>query len=163
MRVSALQILVCTLVLALGVTTKAFAQEVGSKAPEFSLEVLQGENPGALANLQGKVVIIEFWATYCGWCKKTHPPLAKFAAQNAKDVVVLGITAQRKSRVLRYLRKTKTGLTIAHDPRGRVSRAYRAKVTPTLVLIDKDGVAHMWAEGGHSVKVVLRQAKALLK
>ena len=149
--------------LTFGAYNAALAQKVDSQAPEFSLEVLQGDDAGTLVDLRGKVVIIEFWATYCAWCKKTHPTLAKFSADHTDDIVVLGITAQRKSRVLRYLRKTKTGLTIAHDPKGRTSRAYGARVTPTLVLIDRQGVVRKWTEGGNNLAAVLRRAQVLVK
>lgn len=153
----------CVVISMVGDGKAAFAQKVGSTAPEFSLEVLQGESAATLDEHRGKVVIVEFWATYCGWCKKTHPTLAKFAADHPDEVVVIGITAQRKGRVLRYLRKNKTGLTIAHDPRGRISRAYRARVTPTLVLIDGEGVVRAWAEGGNKLAIVLRRAKTLVQ
>ncbi len=126
-------------------------------APAFSLEVLQGQPHASLESLRGSVVVIEFWATYCGWCKQTHPKLAAFAAEHP-EVHVLAISAQKRSRLLRYLRKHNTQLTVLHDPRAKVSRSYRVNVTPTLVVIGKHGKVWAWAEGGNSLDAVLRVA-----
>lgn len=134
----------------------------GQEAPEFSLQVLQGTGSGNLSELEGKVVIVEFWATYCGWCKKTHPKLAAFASKHAEQASVLAITAQNKRRVLRYLRKHETGLRVLHDPRAVVSRKYRADRTPTLVVIDQQGKIVAWAQGGGALKAIVSKARSLL-
>jgi cytochrome c biogenesis protein CcmG/thiol:disulfide interchange protein DsbE len=142
---------------------QAEAQSRGKNAPAFDLEVLQGEASGSLEVSRGKVVIVEFWATYCGWCKATHPKLAAFAAETPESVVVLGISAQKKSRLRRYLKRHDTGLTILHDPKAGVSRAYGATATPTLVVIDGQGKVRAWAQGGNKLKSILRTARSLLK
>ena len=138
------------------------AEEGPRQAPSFDLESLQGEGSGKLGDALDKVVIIEFWATYCGWCRQTHPKLAAFAKAHKDSVVVFGITAQKKSRVLRYLRKHATGLRILHDPKARVTRAYRADKTPTLVVLDQRGVIRAWTQGGNKLKEVLRIAGDLV-
>lgn len=138
------------------------AKPDASSAPGFNLEVLQGAASGALEDHRGKVVIVEFWATYCGWCKATHPKLASFASKHGDNAVVLGISAQRKSRLKRYLRKHKTGITILHDPKARISRSYRASATPTLVVIDAEGKMRGWAQGGNKLKSILQRAESLL-
>lgn len=139
----------------------ASAQSTDKAAALFELEVLQGGESGALKDSLGKVVILEFWATYCGWCKATHPKLAAFAKDNADKVVVLGISAQKKRRLARYLKKHDTGLTILHDRKAQVSRNYRVSATPTLVVIDTKGKVRAWAQGGRELKSILRTAKLL--
>jgi thiol-disulfide isomerase/thioredoxin len=148
--------------LLLAETRPAAAQSVDKSAAPFALEVLQGTASGSLEDSRGKVVILEFWATYCGWCKATHPKLAAFAEANADEVVVLGISAQKKSRLKRYLKRHDTGLTILHDPKARISRAYRANATPTLVVIDAEGNVRAWAQGGNKLKSILRVAASLV-
>ncbi len=141
----------------------AAAKSDNKEATLFSLEVLQGTASGKLEESRGKVVILEFWATYCGWCKATHPKLAAFAEANPDQVVVLAISAQKKSRLKRYLKRHNTGLTVLHDPRARISRAYRANATPTLVVIDAEGKVRAWAQGGNKLKSILRVAAALAR
>ncbi len=140
---------------------RAEADSKGQAATLFELEVLQGEASGNLEDSRGKVVILEFWATYCGWCKATHPKLASFAAANAETVVVLAISAQKRSRLKRYLKRHDTGLTVLHDPRARISRAQGARATPTFVVIDDKGIVRAWSQGGNTLKSILRTAKSL--
>jgi len=163
-RVRFLPVLAMVAALLLPVEARpAAAQKVDKSAAPFTLEVLQGAASGSLDASRGKVVILEFWATYCGWCKATHPKLAAFAEANADKVVVLGISAQKKSRLKRYLKRHDTGLTILHDPKARTSRAYRANATPTLVVIDAEGKIRAWAQGGNKLKSILRAAKSLVE
>lgn len=146
---------------ALTIPKSSIAKSKARPAVEFDLEVLQGEGSGKLDASRGKVVILEFWATYCGWCKATHPKLAAFASEHSEAVIVLGISAQKKSRLQRYLRRHQTGLTVLHDPRAKISRAYQANQTPTLVVIDPEGTMRAWAQGGNELKAILRVAKSL--
>ena len=145
------------LVLACSVTwsTRAVAEK---RAADFALEVLQGQGSGSLDHHRGQVVILEFWATYCGWCKATHPTLAAFADKHSGRVTVLGISAQKKSRLRKYLASHTTGFTVLHDPGAKVSRNYRADRTPTLVVIDAKGVIRAWAQGGNKLKHILQVA-----
>ncbi len=154
---------VLLVLVALAGTKPANAQSKGKTAPLFDLEVLQGQSSGSLEASLGKVVILEFWATYCGWCKATHPKLASFADANSDDVVVLGISSQKKSRLRRYLRQHHTGFTILHDRGARVSRTYRVTATPTLVVIDADGKVRAWAQGGNELRSILKAAKSLIE
>jgi len=135
----------------------------GSSAPSFELEVLEGSGAaGSLADARGEVVVIEFWATYCGWCRSTHADLAKLARQADGNIRVLGITAQNRSRVTRYLRKKgSTGLDVLHDPRGRVSLRYAAVAVPTLVVIDRQGVVRYWGRGAPAARSAIAIARRL--
>jgi thiol-disulfide isomerase/thioredoxin len=141
----------------------SIAERKHQEAVDFDLEVLQGEASGRLEDSAGKVVILEFWATYCGWCKATHPKLAEFASDHEGRVVVFGISAQKKSRLRRYLRSHDTGLTILHDRGGKVSRAYRADKTPTLVVIDASGKVRAWGQGANKLKQILAVAADLVE
>jgi len=138
------------------------AVRVGSAAPAFDLERLQGQEAGRLATLQGRVVIIEFWATYCGWCRSTHPDLARFAAAQPKDgVAVLGISSQARSRLARYLKQHDLGFTVLHDARRRIARRYGVRGTPTLLVIDRGGVVRFFASGAPAAKRAIAVAAEL--
>lgn len=147
--------------LTLSQTTVGAKSGQGQDAPSFSLEVLQGPDSGNSIQLRGKVVVLEFWATYCGWCKKTHPQLAAFKKANP-DVVILAISAQNKNRLQRYLRKNRTGLTVLHDKDSKTSQAYRAGATPTFVLIDQHSKVQAWAQGADKLGLILSSARELL-
>jgi cytochrome c biogenesis protein CcmG/thiol:disulfide interchange protein DsbE len=138
--------LTLSLALLLPSSGEAKPLRTGETAPVFELEVLAGNSDGKLISLRGQVVVIEFWATYCGWCKATHPTLAALDREN-RHITVLGISAQKKSRIRRYLYKKKPGFVILHDYRRKVSRAYAATATPTLVVIDQKGRLRYWGQG----------------
>ena len=112
---------------------------VGGQAPDFDLPSLQGQLSGRLVDHRGKVVVIEFWATHCGWCRRTHPSLARAQKAHPGQLVVLAISAQGRGKLQRYLNKHRLGVTVLHDRRARVSRQYEARATPTLVVVDRMG------------------------
>jgi cytochrome c biogenesis protein CcmG/thiol:disulfide interchange protein DsbE len=69
---------------------------VGERAPAFALERLDGGGTVSLASLRGKAVILNFWASYCGPCKREAPALEKvWQGYRAKGVIVLGIDTSR--------------------------------------------------------------------
>ena len=141
---------------------RSAAVAVGAPAPAFDLERLQGRQAGRLSSLRGRVVIIEFWATYCGWCKSTHPDLARFAASQPKDgVAVLGISSQGRRRLTRYLSRHELGFTVLHDARRRVARRYGVRGTPTLLVIDRAGVVRFFASGAPAAKRAIAVARDL--
>jgi thiol-disulfide isomerase/thioredoxin len=131
-------------------------------APAFDLELVQGDGSGVLADYAGRVVIIEFWATYCGWCKSTHPKLAALQKTEGDDgIAVIGISAQGKRRLTRYLRNKTVGFTVVWDKRGRVSRKYRARAVPTLVVVDQNGTIRYQGTGVRAAKRAIAIAKRL--
>ncbi len=140
----------------------ASTARVGAPAPAFDLERLQGREHGDLTALRGRVVLVEFWATYCGWCKSTHPDLAQFAAAQGKDgVAVLGISSQARGRLARYLASHRLGFTVLHDARRRVARRYGVRGTPTLVVIDRAGVVRFAAGGAPAAERAIALAAEL--
>jgi thiol-disulfide isomerase/thioredoxin len=115
----------------------------GVRAPDFSLPVLQGGTPGArvrLSDLRGRVVLLDFWASWCGPCRAQMPALARVAARtDESDTIVLGInTADTPQDALQLLSELKISYTILQDA-GEVARGYGATTLPTLVLIDREG------------------------
>lgn len=115
----------------------------GVRAPDFSLPVLQGGSPGArvrLSDLRGRVVLMDFWASWCGPCREQMPAVERIAARtDESDTIVLGInTADNPQAALQMLSELKTHYTILHDT-GEVARGYGATALPTLVLIDREG------------------------
>ena len=72
-----------------------------------------------IEELRGKVVILKFWATYCGWCKKIRPDLIKLDRAR-DDIAVLAISSQGTGKLRRYLKRHRIGLPVLHDRRSVV-------------------------------------------
>lgn len=122
---------------------------VGRPAPEFHLKDLDGQDV-LLSSFKGNVVVLEFWATWCGPCRVEIPAIEHLSKQFAKkNVVVIGINSEEpEDTIRRFVAKNKMTYRIVpteHDP--SVIRAYAANALPTVVIIDKDGIVAAYQIG----------------
>ncbi|NIW36061.1 MAG: redoxin domain-containing protein [Gemmatimonadetes bacterium] len=113
----------------------------GRVAPGFSLESLQGERL-SLAELNGKVVVVNFWASWCLACEDEHPYLVeaehKYAAD---DVRIVGIIYQdSRSNAERYMRRMGGNWPNLIDPGSRTAIDYGVYGVPETFFIDRNGV-----------------------
>lgn len=113
---------------------------VGFTAPDFQLPTLLGKGSGQLADYEGKVVILVFWATWCEPCKGLLPDLHAFEAEHFGEVSVLGITGESSTQLQSYLQSYNPGVLILQDQNQAVHNKYRYEGrVPTVVVIGRDG------------------------
>jgi thiol-disulfide isomerase/thioredoxin/outer membrane lipoprotein-sorting protein len=113
---------------------------VGKAAPDFTLSTVDGK-PYSLSALKGKPVLLDFWATWCGPCRKAMPLVEKLS-QEYKDqgLVVLGVNAREERDVVAaFLKKTPMPYAAVLSGESTVLADYEVKGYPTFVLIDRDG------------------------
>lgn len=136
----------------------------GDKAPEFTLKDL-ADKEVTMASLAGKVVLMDFWATWCGPCKQAMPVMQKISDDyKDKGVVVLGVNmGERKADDgKKYMEKkgyTYTCLLAGDD----LAKTYGITGIPTLVIVGKDGVivkteVGMANDGGKSLREAIDTA-----
>ena len=113
---------------------------VGQIAPEFILKAVDGERV-ALNDLRGKVVVLEFWATWCPPCRKELPAINKVNQEfKHQGLIVLGINAEDTYTVNRFLKKNGYDFPTLIDDNRTVSKAYAVRLIPNLVIINREGM-----------------------
>ncbi len=132
---------------------------VGERAPSFSASKLDGD-PLLLSDYAGKVVLLDYWATWCGPCKAAMPELAKlYEAHHRDGLVVVGLTEEPSSRVRAFLRERPVPYTIGIDPGNRSAADYEVGSLPTAFVIDRRGrITEVVVGAGQSAYEALTRA-----
>jgi thiol-disulfide isomerase/thioredoxin len=133
---------------------------VGQPAPAFQLDVLDGSK-FKLADRKGRVVVLDFWATWCGPCIQSMPLVEEVIKDFAdRDVELLAVNMEeRPEQVKAVLERHKFGVPVAIDRDGGVAAKYAVTAIPQTVVIDRDGkVARLFVGGGKGTADALRQA-----
>jgi thiol-disulfide isomerase/thioredoxin len=126
--------------LAVVVAAPASGTEVGQAAPTFSLPSRTGDAV-TLDKLRGKVVYVDFWASWCGPCRRSFPWMNDMQQKyGSKGFVVVGVNVDKKrSDADKFLAQNPANFTIAFDESGATPSAYAVKGMPSSYLIDGNG------------------------
>lgn len=116
----------------------AHAAAPGAQAPAFTLEGRGA--PVNLADYRGKFVYLDFWASWCGPCKRSFPWMGELQKRYADKLQVVAINVDTsRADAERFLALTPAAFTIAFDPAAATPKMYAIKGMPTSVLIDPTG------------------------
>ena len=114
--------------------------EIGEPAPGFALEGLDSGEV-SLSALDGKVVVLNFWASWCGPCRLEMPDFQKaWEEHQEQGVVFVGIAVDdTASEASKFAEQVGVTYPLALDTTGDVARAYRIRAVPSTYFIDRDG------------------------
>jgi len=113
----------------------------GDMAPDFTLEDTEG-NKVKVSALRGKVVMVNFWATWCPPCKEEMPSMERLNKIMAgEDFVMLAINADDNGRAVvpDFLKENPHDFTVLYDDQGAVKKSYGVYKMPESFIINKDG------------------------
>ena len=127
---------------------------VGRAAPDFSTAaVANGKGTVALGALRGKVVLVDFWGTFCEPCKKSFPKLqdlhGKYGASGLRVVGISEDEAEDKNKIGDFASAYGAKFTLAWDADKSIASSYKPETMPTSFLIDKNGIVRYAHVGYH--------------
>ncbi len=135
---------------------------VGSPASELRGKYYHAD-AGSLSKLRGKVVILDFWATWCGPCRMTIPGLqAVYKRYREKGLVVIGASSEDSETLKAFRSQSGQDYPLMQDPGGLMMRDYAAFALPTVVFIDRKGIVQRIEVGAHPEEDLDRWARELL-
>jgi len=113
--------------------------EIDAPAPDFSLKTISGDT-ATLSDYAGRVVLLNYWATWCLPCRAEMPLLQQYAERFGDDLVVLAINnGEPVDEVEAFIRELDLTLPVLLDPEEAVTQLYRIRGFPTTLFIDRDG------------------------
>lgn len=121
-------------------TSYAASEKLSGKAPNFTLKSRSGKNI-KLSELRGEVVMLNFWASWCGPCRKEMPLLEKIHNKYKRlGFTLLGVNVEENSSAAKnYLKDVKVSFPILFDTTNKTSKLYDVSAMPTTILIDRNG------------------------
>lgn len=121
-------------------STLASINVFADEAPDFTLPTNSGENL-RLAELRGNVVMLNFWASWCGPCRQEMPLLDAMSQRySAAGFTLLGVDVEEDSTdAKKIVKDLKISYPILFDTENKVSKLYSVETMPTTVMIDKKG------------------------
>ena len=127
-------------VAALIVTGGAYASDAGGPAPAFTLAALTGQST-SLTEFKGQVVLVNFWATWCGPCQQEMPLLDQmYKKYKQAGFTLIGVSVDKNAAPVRELMARKpVSFPVLLDPANQVSKAYHVDEMPSSVIIDRKG------------------------
>jgi len=112
---------------------------VGSPAPDFTVE--DADRKVSLHDLKGKIVVLNFWATWCPPCTEEMPSLVKMQKQMKNNVVVLAVSVDDDERSYHnFLKKNNVDLLTVRDPQQKSNELYGTIKFPETYIIDQSGI-----------------------
>lgn len=116
------------------------AESISGPAPDFTLKSKSGKNI-KLSEYRGQVVLLNFWASWCGPCRQEMPLLSKMQKKFGKlGFTILGVNVEEDSSPAKaYLKDIKVNFPILFDTENKASKAYNVSAMPSTVMIDRNG------------------------
>jgi thiol-disulfide isomerase/thioredoxin len=138
--------------------------QIGAIAPDFEVQKLAtGTEKVSSTEFKGKVMVIDFWATWCGPCRKAFPEFEKtYRDYQGKGVVFAAITDEDRKVAEDFIRRMNYSFPFYRDPYGLVAKGFKVSGLPSTVVVGKDGkiVAHFTGADPASLRAAIDEALA---
>ncbi len=163
---STLQLPCLAFALLLSGPLQAATPKPGNAAPGFKLpELIRNASTVDLRDLRGKVVLVDFWASWCPPCRKTLPQLGHLRVRNPALAVLAISVDEDRGKALDFLRPRDTAMVFLHDSKRSAAADYDLGGMPSLYLVDKKGALRFRHDGytEGDVKKIEAEVKILME
>ena len=144
--------------------TASAALKVGDTLPDLASFKLEGKLPD---DLKGKIIVVDFWASWCTPCAKSFPVLDELQKKYGDKVVVLAVNVdEKKSKMDAFLAKHTVAFTIVRDAEQKLVAVVEPATMPTSFILDATGKVRFLHNGFHGEdtrKQYLSEIESLLK
>jgi cytochrome c biogenesis protein CcmG, thiol:disulfide interchange protein DsbE len=124
--------------------------EVGKPAPDLSIQSLNGKGKIALDSMQGKILVVDFWATWCAPCKASFPKLEELSKKVGDKVEVVGISVDdEKAGVAEFAKENGATFAIGWDEGHSIAQRWKVEKMPTTFIVDGSGTVRYIHAGYH--------------
>lgn len=150
------------IVFAIGLHSQNHAVSVGDKAIDFELEDLEG-NIHRLSDQEGKIVILNFFATWCKTCEKEMPTLIEFQKEFGNDVSYFTVAmSDSKRSIKKYIKRTGYDIPYFFDFNFSIADDYGIVGQPETVIIDENGILNKHFVGPVSQELLSTEVNKLI-
>ncbi len=133
----------------------------GKAAEDFTLKDLEGREFNLKDN-KGRVVLIDFWASWCSPCKKELPSIERMYNKfKDKGVVIVGVNDEPVTTIRAFVKNNGYSFPTLVDEGSKVSQLYQVRSIPTVIVIDKDGIISTHFIGGRTESDLLSALKKI--
>ncbi|MCK5803663.1 MAG: TlpA family protein disulfide reductase [Lentisphaeria bacterium] len=130
--------------------------EVGSQLPKLRVTWVRNKPK----DIEGKVLIVEFWATWCPPCRKSIPHLKELQEKyGEKGLVIMGLTSEARGTIVKFAKKNDMTYAVGLDKKGRLAKDFGVRGIPSAALVDRSGKV-VWK--GHPMRLDESQIEELL-
>lgn len=133
--------------------------KIGKESPELSFsKIINYDKPSAkLTDFKSKVVILDFWATWCAPCIKSFPHLEELQDKFKADLQIITITDESEDRIEKFLSKRDLNLPIVIDTKKEIASHFPYESIPHSVIIDKNGIVRAITTSSELTEDLIKQ------
>lgn len=167
LRPSAIRLALFALPMICLLASHATALEEGDRAPAFAAPALTGEGTVELSKYRGKVVYLDFWASWCAPCLKAVPALEELRGEFPESKFqILAVNVDKETKkALKFLAKKPVGYPSVSNPKGDIPGKFGLETMPSSYLIDQNGVVRYVHKGFRDgdIDVIREEVKRFVK